>query len=56
MIVIPEWAVRDLSVEKLRVVLLHEAAHLKRWDDWTNLAQRSARGVFLSPGRVVAGK
>ena len=47
MIVIPEWALRDLSVEELRVVLLHEAAHLQRWDDWTNLAQKVLRAVFF---------
>jgi Zn-dependent protease with chaperone function len=47
MIVIPEWVLRDLSVEELKVVLLHEAAHLQRWDDWTNLAQKVLRAVFF---------
>jgi beta-lactamase regulating signal transducer with metallopeptidase domain len=47
MIVIPEWALRDLSFEELRVVLLHEAAHLQRWDDWTNLTQKILRAVFF---------
>lgn len=47
MIVLPEWALRDLSVDELKVVLLHEAAHLHRWDDWTNLAQKILRAVFF---------
>ncbi len=47
MIVIPGWALQDLSVEELKVVLLHEAAHLQRWDDWTNLAQKVFRAVFF---------
>ena len=47
MIVIPAWAMRELSTDELRVVLLHEAAHLRRWDDWTNLAQKVLRAVFF---------
>ena len=47
MIVLPEWALRELSVDELKVVLLHEAAHLHRWDDWTNLAQKVLRSLFF---------
>lgn len=47
MIVIPSWALRELSPENLKVVLLHEAAHLRRWDDWTNLAQKILRALFF---------
>jgi Zn-dependent protease with chaperone function len=47
MIVIPAWALRELSPEELNVILLHEFAHLRRWDDWTNLLQRTVRAVFL---------
>jgi len=39
-IVIPKWALNELSPTELNTVLLHELAHLQRWDDWTNLAQR----------------
>lgn len=46
-ILIPEWALRDLTIEELRVILLHEFAHLRRWDDWTNLAQKLVRTVFF---------
>ena len=47
MILIPAWALRELSTNELKVVLLHEAAHLRRWDDWTNLAQKVLRAVFF---------
>ncbi len=47
MIVIPAWALRELPAEELNVILLHEFAHLRRWDDWTNLLQKVVRAVFL---------
>jgi beta-lactamase regulating signal transducer with metallopeptidase domain len=47
MIVIPAWALRELSTDELKVVLLHEAAHLERWDDWTNLTQKVLRALFF---------
>jgi beta-lactamase regulating signal transducer with metallopeptidase domain len=47
MIVIPDWALAELAPEELRVVLLHELAHLRRWDDWTNLLQKIVRAVFF---------
>jgi len=47
MIVLPAWALRELSTEQLRVTLLHEAAHLHRRDDWTNLAQKVLRALFF---------
>lgn len=46
-ILIPEWALQELQVEELRIILLHEFAHLRRWDDWTNLAQKIVRTVFF---------
>jgi len=47
MILLPDWALRELSQEELKVVLLHEVAHFRRWDDWTNLAQKFVRTVFF---------
>ena len=38
-VLLPKWAL-ELSPEKLETVLRHEVAHLRRWDDWTNLAQK----------------
>jgi beta-lactamase regulating signal transducer with metallopeptidase domain len=46
-IVIPEWAMRELSPADLNQILLHELAHLRRWDDWTNLAQQLVRALFF---------
>src|SRR6266545_211248 len=45
-VVLPEWALRELSAAELNTVLLHELAHLRRWDDWTNLAQKLLRALF----------
>jgi beta-lactamase regulating signal transducer with metallopeptidase domain len=46
-IVIPRWAVRELPPEELKGILLHELAHLHRWDDWTNLAQKVLKALFF---------
>jgi beta-lactamase regulating signal transducer with metallopeptidase domain len=46
-ILIPEWALRELSTDELKVILLHEFAHLRRWDDWTNLTQKLVRTIFF---------
>jgi beta-lactamase regulating signal transducer with metallopeptidase domain len=47
MIVIPAWALRELTPGELNIVLLHEFAHLRRGDAWTNLLQKIVRSVFL---------
>ena len=46
-IVLPLWALRDLSQAELEVIVLHELAHLRRWDDWTNLAQQFVKALFF---------
>ena len=46
-VVLPTWALRDLSAEELKGIVLHELAHLRRWDDWTNLAQKSLKALFF---------
>src|SRR6266567_3009909 len=46
-VLIPEWAFDELPAEDLKAVLLHEFAHLRRGDDWTNLAQKLVRAVFF---------
>jgi beta-lactamase regulating signal transducer with metallopeptidase domain len=38
-VVLPEAAVRDLSPDELRPVLVHELAHLRSWDQWANWCQ-----------------
>jgi beta-lactamase regulating signal transducer with metallopeptidase domain len=47
MIVIPAWAMRELPHEDLNIILLHEFAHVRRWDNWTNLFQKAIRAVFF---------
>ncbi len=46
-IIVPTWALRDLPTDELRSILLHELAHLRRWDDWTNLAQKVLKALFF---------
>lgn len=47
MIVLPPWALAELPAGELSIILRHEFAHLRRWDDWTNLAQKVVRAVFF---------
>jgi beta-lactamase regulating signal transducer with metallopeptidase domain len=46
-VVLPEWALTDLSPAQLAAIISHELAHLRRWDDWSNLAQKLLRAVFF---------
>ena len=46
-VVIPEWVMRELSPEELNQIMLHEVAHLRRWDDWTNLAQKVVKALLF---------
>ena len=47
MILIPAWAVNELSPQELNSILIHELAHLRRWDDWTNLGQKIIRALLF---------
>ena len=40
LVVIPSWTMEELSSAELNTILLHELAHLRRRDDWTNLVQK----------------
>ena len=46
-IVIPRWLLQELSPSELQQILLHELAHLRRWDDWTNLAQKILKALLF---------
>jgi beta-lactamase regulating signal transducer with metallopeptidase domain len=46
-VVLPSWTLHDLSADELQIILLHELAHLRRWDDWTNLAQKFVKALFF---------
>jgi hypothetical protein len=47
LVVIPSWALQELSSSELNSVLIHELEHLRRWDDWTNLAQKILAAIFF---------
>jgi beta-lactamase regulating signal transducer with metallopeptidase domain len=46
-VVLPPWTLAELSAADLNSVLVHELAHLRRRDDWTNLLQKLVRAVFF---------
>ena len=46
-VVLPSWTLRELSPAELHALVLHELAHLRRWDDWTNLAQKVLYALFF---------
>jgi beta-lactamase regulating signal transducer with metallopeptidase domain len=46
-VVVPAWALRELGAAELNAVVLHELAHVRRRDDWTNLAQKVLRAIFF---------
>jgi beta-lactamase regulating signal transducer with metallopeptidase domain len=46
-VVIPGWVMQELSTDELNQILLHELAHLRRWDDWTNLMQKVVKALFF---------
>lgn len=49
-ILIPEWLYGQLTADELKQVVLHEAEHLRRGDDWSNLLQKLALVLFpLNP-------
>ncbi|WP_348263389.1 M56 family metallopeptidase [Telmatobacter sp. DSM 110680] len=39
-ILIPAWLIGRLTPDELEQIVLHEAEHLRRGDDWTNLVQK----------------
>ena len=52
-ILIPGWLFVRLTPAELEHVILHEAEHLRRRDDWTNLMQKLALVLFpLNPALV----
>ena len=49
-IVIPSWLLEKLTPAELQQIVIHEAGHLGRADDWMNLLQKIALVVFpLNP-------
>jgi beta-lactamase regulating signal transducer with metallopeptidase domain len=46
-IVFPSWLLEQVSAQELEHILLHELAHLRRRDDWTNLTQKILKAVLF---------
>ena len=48
-VVIPEWMIGspELSADDLDALVLHELAHLARWDDWANLIQKIVKALLF---------
>jgi beta-lactamase regulating signal transducer with metallopeptidase domain len=46
-VVLPEWLLQETPAEELKYILLHELAHLRRRDDWTNLAQQVVKALLF---------
>lgn len=50
-VILPAWMMEEAAAEELKHVILHELAHLRRRDDWTNLVQKIVKAVlFFHPG------
>jgi beta-lactamase regulating signal transducer with metallopeptidase domain len=46
-ILIPHSLMYELSPAELNQVVLHELAHFRRWDDWTNLIQQAVTALLF---------
>lgn len=46
-IVLPQWLVEEGAEPDLKHVVLHELAHLRRRDDWTNLLQKLIKALLF---------
>ena len=52
-ILIPDWLLERMTPGELEHVVLHEAEHLRRHDDWSNLLQKISLVLFpLNPALV----
>jgi beta-lactamase regulating signal transducer with metallopeptidase domain len=50
-VLVPDWLLGKATPAELEQIVLHEVAHLRRFDDWTNLFQKLALAAFpLNPG------
>lgn len=56
-VVFPQSVLDELTVSEFEQVLCHEMAHLRRWDDWTQLAQAVAQALlFFNPAIYWIGR
>jgi len=47
LVALPMWVTQELSTAELNSILIHELAHLRRRDDWTNLAQQILKALLF---------
>ncbi|MGD0363379.1 MAG: M56 family metallopeptidase [Bryobacteraceae bacterium] len=56
-IVFPQSVLDELTPQEFEQVLAHESAHLRRWDDWTQLAHAIAEAIlFFNPAIYWIGR
>jgi beta-lactamase regulating signal transducer with metallopeptidase domain len=56
-IVFPQSVLDELTPQEFEQVLCHEMAHLRRWDDWTQLAHAIAQAaLFFNPAIYWIGR
>jgi len=56
-VIFPQALLRELSAAEYEQVLCHELAHLRRFDDWTQLVQAAAQAVlFFHPAVYWIGR
>ncbi len=46
-VILPDWLPAQISDEEWQQILLHEIAHLRRHDDWSNLAQKLLEALLF---------
>ncbi|MBI4661693.1 MAG: OmpA family protein, partial [Verrucomicrobia bacterium] len=46
-VLVPEQLLPRLSMGEFEQICLHELAHLRRWDDWTQLAQHAIGALYF---------
>jgi beta-lactamase regulating signal transducer with metallopeptidase domain len=57
MVLIPRRLVNQLTSGELESVILHELAHILRWDDWTKLGQKIIEAfMFFNPAVFWIGR
>lgn len=45
-VLVPQSLLSDLNEDELQQLLLHELGHIKRWDDWVHLCQKTLLALF----------
>src|SRR5262249_56884080 len=46
-VLLPAGQAEDLTESEIDQIVLHELAHLRRWDDWTALVQRVVQALLF---------